>query len=106
MYNEEIRDYGFEEPDRQFLMMTTDGQRIDLLKEYSWFHNMDIDEMDYEVLWKLQVNGKNYHIQEKHDRDKLIQIALILFEEDTEATDEINQHLQEMIHEQKMLGEY
>jgi hypothetical protein len=105
-YNEEIRDYGFDEPDRQFLMMTTSGERIDLLKQWDWIYDYDMQEMDYEVVWKLQVDGNNYHIEEEHDKEKLIKIALILFDEDKEATAAINEHINEMINEQKMLGEY
>jgi hypothetical protein len=104
-YDEDVRDYSFDEPDLQFLMMTTDDKRIELLKVRDWFYDSDYDEMDYRVSWKLLVDGKHYRIEEE-DREKLIQIALILFEEDKEGTKAINEHINEMINEQRMLGEY
>jgi len=105
MYDERPYDHGFDEPDRQFLFQTTDEKRVELVKVRSWFYNDEYEEMDFEIFWQLHINGSKYRIEET-DRDKLIQIAMILFEEDTEATEAIQMHINEMIHESKMLGEY
>lgn len=96
-YDYEVKDYGFEEDDIQFLFITADEKEVKLEKIRSWFLNPEIDEMDYNINWAILVDNKKYITFPKDvDRDVVVSFAHSQFEADLEATSDIQAMYAEM----------
>jgi hypothetical protein len=91
-YEDDVRDYGFDENDVQFFMMDVEGRSIEKRKNRNWFFNDEIDEMDYNISYSVLVDGKVF-ITFPDSVDSLTVESFIVaqFEKDDEATDSIEE---------------
>lgn len=90
MYYDEIQDYGFLEDDVQFLMVTVDGKKIEIEKHRRYFMT-EYEEMDYNISYSIRIDGRTYlKFPEDVDRDAVVIFACSRFEEDKEATKELD----------------
>lgn len=87
---DEVKDYGFDEPDVTFLFFTMDEEKVEQRKNRHWFENHEIEEMDYYITYTILVNGKEFITFPKGTSDEAIGAFInAQFEVDEEATKEI-----------------
>ena len=86
-------DHGFDEPDVQFAFFTTEDQKIEWRKNRNWFRDdEDPDFMDFYITWTLLVDGSDYMTFPKGTSEEAMSAFVSAqFEEDKEATEELNE---------------
>jgi hypothetical protein len=92
-----VKDYGFEENDIQFLFITVNEEKVELRKNRNWFFNAEIEDQDYDVSYSILVDGKTFiSFPKEVDRSTVTGFAHSQFEEDTEATADLQGMYAEM----------
>lgn len=103
MYLEdEVRDYGFDQPDVTFYGMTVDSESIDIRKDRSWFSTEE-NESDYEVSYSVLKDGEEFiKFPKEVDKSTIHMFLLTQFQFDKEATKDIMMSIHIMEQEARM----
>jgi hypothetical protein len=110
MYDEdydEPHDYGFNLPDTRHEFITKDGGNVSIRINRHWYTTED-DETGFKVSWDIHYHNPNTNESKEvylpigSTEDQAVNIAHTLWEEDTEASDDIREMRAEEEAERRM----